>query len=626
MKPKKPTVREIIALRWELDAFYRQWHDQQREDEAFYNAGSGITGGIKIAVGQTDTPDLFDQVRLPTGKTIIDTAAEHASGNFPRLHVPRRRETEKAQEATTLMEKAGQGFWYRCIAEAPLNPLRAWAQIGGLRGAICASLFYNKEKWPELPSKPGDGASESEEENYEEAVASRKSSWPFELDWVDPLNVYPDPATEGKEFIIIAFNRMAHEVKRRWPNWDMKKPGTNTVYKLTDYVDFISYWDKTYHAYIIGSMAASTNPETASGTPLIKAYDGVAPHGFGFMPYYFTSAGYGMPTGLPEYRYQGLLTPIKDLLGAEMRSLTHTQAVIAQQAFPWLLAAQGVQLNMSLGGVTRVPAGTALKDAVLELRPVVPISELLQFVELVKSRIESATLPDTLGGMRPKGVYSGYHESILVGTGRARLRPLSDALEHVAEWATSGFFKLVENVVEEPVSVWGKGMGGNEFITLKPKDINGAYEVYVSLVPDLPQDTAVNISNGQKLFQEGIISGRDFLETYAGRENAEEILRERFIEDVVKSPQAQQQMIADTLKAFGFPSYTTGPVGVPGVRASGEIGLAGGPQVGQAGAAPAGAPAGAPSGSMAGIPNMPTPPGGALPSAPGVGAAQGGRR
>lgn len=618
MKPKKPTIRELIALRWELDAYYRPWKNQMLEDEAFYNAGSGLQGGIKVAVGQADTPDLFDQMRLPTGKTIVDTAAEHASGNFPRLHVPRRHETEKMQALTTLMEKAGQGFWYRCIAEAPLNPLRAWAQLGGLRGAICASLFYNKDKWPDLPTKPGPGATETEDEDYDEAVAQRESAWPFELDWVDPMVVFPDPATEGKEFIIIAFNRMAHEVKRRWPNWDMKKPGTNTVYKLTDYVDFISYWDRTYHAYIIGGPM-TTDPVAAQGQALIKAYDGVAPHGYGFLPYFFTSAGYGMPTGMPEYRYQGLLTPIKDLLGAEMRSLTHTQAVIAQQAFPWLIAQQGVNLNMSLGGVTRVPAGTPLKDAVLELRPVVPISELLQFTELVKTRIEGATIPDTLSGLRPKGIYSGYHESILVGTGRARLRPLSDALEHTAEWATSGFFKLVENVVEGPVSVWGKGMGGNEFITLKPSDINGAYEVYISLVPDLPQDTSVNIGNGQKLFQEGIISGRDFLETYAGRENAEEILKERFIEDVVKSPQAQQQMIADTLKAFGFPSYTTGPVGVPGVRASGEVGLAGGPEVSQGGAG--GPPAGA-----TGIPAQPSPPGGALPGAPGTGAMQGGKR
>src|SRR6185295_14482723 len=151
---------------------------------------------------------------------------------------------------------------------------------------------------------------------------------------------------------------------------------------------------------------------------------------------------------------------------------------------------------------------------------VVPINELMTLSDNIKQRIEGATIPDTLSGVRPKGIYSGYHESILVGTGRARLRPLSDALEHTVEWASSGFLKLVENKLKSPISVWGKGMQSNDFVTLKPSDINGAYEVYASLVPDLPQDTAVDIENGGKLYDRGAIPSRDYLETYAHRENA----------------------------------------------------------------------------------------------------------
>src|SRR5258706_5058036 len=476
-----PSVEEIVALRWELDTLYRPWHDQQLEDERYYNAASGDYSGTSsqtenqgpLRISASNMPDNFDQMRTPTAKTIIDTAAEHASGNFPRLHVPRKRETAKAQENTTLLEKVMQGFWYRAIAEAPLNPLRAWAQLGGLRGAIGASLLYNPDKWPDLPEKPADGADDATVEAYDDAVAQRKSSWPFELDWVDPRVMFPDPSSEGREYIIVAFTRMAFEVKRRWPTWDMRIPGRSEPVKTTDMLDFIAYWDKTHYSYIVGNQSGILNSANgiANGYPLIKAYKGVVPHKYGFLPYFFQSAGYGMPTGAPQFRYQGLITPIRDLLKADMRNLTHTQAIVAQQAFPWIVAQFGVEPNMELGGVTRVPAGTAIKDAIIEMRPVVPINELMTLGDNIKARIEGATIPDTLSGMRPKGIYSGYHESVLVGTGRARLRPLSDALEHTVEWASSGFLKLVENKIKAPISIWGKGMQSNDFITIKPSDI-----------------------------------------------------------------------------------------------------------------------------------------------------------
>src|SRR5438309_7473559 len=105
-----PSVQEIMVMRWDLDYLYRAWHMQQAEDERYYNAassdysnqysGSGAQLQGPLRISAANIPDNFDQMRLPTGKTIIDTAAEHASGNFPRLHVPRKRETAKAQENT----------------------------------------------------------------------------------------------------------------------------------------------------------------------------------------------------------------------------------------------------------------------------------------------------------------------------------------------------------------------------------------------------------------------------------------------------------------------------------------------------------------------------------------------
>ena len=589
MKRKKPTVEEIVELRWEMDSVYSRLHAQQREDDQFYN--------LLYDVAVSTTPDNFETVRPPTATTIIDMTADHASGNFPRLHVPRRKESAKAQEQTTVMEKAAQGFWYRTIANSSTNILRAWAQSGALRGAICGSLSYDGDMLADLPVPSEHGGMESAEykELREEAEALRQSSWPFRLDYIDPMEVYPDPTTDGREFVIHAFKRKIYDVLRVWPGWDRMVPGDQEPRKMTDEIEFISYSDPEYRAYIVAGVIPHSR-----GYPLSKIGNGVQKHGYGFNPYFYIAGGFGSPFGSPEHRFRGMLTNVRDLLKLEARRMTHLDALIAQQAFPWLIAQRGVDPDMQLGGVTYVPQGTRVQDAITEMRPVVPIQEIVLELDTARSAIQRATIPDALGGTRPRGVDSGYHESLLVGTGRARIRALSNGLERAVEWASSGFYKLVEHKVKGPVSVWGKGMDTEqEFVTIKPEDIKGHYEVYASLVPSLPQDDSVNIANGLKLYEHGAIPIRDILETYAGRENAEELLNERLGEDVLKSPPMMQQLIAEAMKVT---NVTGGPIAVPGF-ASGQIGL-GMPS------APVGDTVNAASNpaSMQGITNIPTPP------------------
>jgi hypothetical protein len=558
-KSYKPTIDEIIALRWDLESTYAQWHAQQADDDRFYN--------VLYAVSSSLPPDAFEQVRPPSAAQIIDMAADHSAGNSPRLHVPRRKETAKAQSQTSIMEKAGVGFWYRNIAKAKVNPLRAWAQSGALRGAICASLFYDGDAWPDkpLPSKLGGIESADYKAAYDNYEALCADAWPFNLNYEDPMYAYPDPATEGNEYVILAFKRKAYEVKRAHPSWNYILAGQSEPCNPNDELEFISYADKEYRAYIVAGVG-----QMSKGRGLLGSGDGVVKHGYGFVPYFFIPGGYGSPFGSPEHRYSGLITKARDLLKLEARRMTHLDAIIAQQAFPWIVHQQGVQANMELMGVTVVPPGTKVQDAITELRPSIPIQEIVMELQAVRAALQRATLPDSLASEPSKSDESGYLRAQKIATGRSRVRSLTDALDRTCEWATSGFYRLVENKVKAPVSTWGKGMDANdEFVTISPKDINGHYEVYCTLAPSLPQDESTDIANGLKLYQSGAIPIRDLLETYAGRENPEELLTERLGEDVLKSPPMLQQMVMDAMAVTGV---TGGPIAVPGF-ASGNIGV-----------------------------------------------------
>lgn len=545
-----------MALKANLERYYDAWRGQMKNDERFY------TRNYAVVPDAGTPPEAFEQVRPPSATQIIEMAADHSTGNSPRLHVPRRRETAKAQAQTTIMEKAGSGFWYRAIANASTNVLRAWAQSGALRGAIGGSLLYDPDAMPDKPVPSEHGGMDSEEykELNDEYEAQCKSAWPFKLDYVDPLYMLPDPETEGKTYIIVAFKRKAFDIKRAWPQWDYTTPSHPEPYLPTDDLDFVSYHDNTYRWYGVADSGRTTE-----ATSLLNIKGGVQKHGYGFLPLFFVGGGYGSPFGNPEDRYCGLLTRATDLLSLEARRMTHLDALIAQQAFPWVVMAQGVTEDMRLGGITRVPSGMKVTEAVHELRPVIPIQEIVIELQNIRAAIQRATLPDALASESPKSGESGYLRSLSIGTGRSRIRSLTDALERTCQWATSGFFRLVENKVKGPVSIWGKGMGAeDEFVTIKPNDINGHYEVYVSLTPSLPQDESMDIANGEKLYQGGGISKRYELENYAHIENADEVMTERLAEDILRSTPMFGKLVQD---AMAVTMVTPGPVGTPGFTA-----------------------------------------------------------
>jgi len=549
----RPTIEEIMALKENLERHYQRWRDQMREDDRFY------TQNYSVVADAGTPPDGYEQVRPPSATQIIEMAADHSTGNTPRLHVPRRKETTKAQEQTTIMEKAGSGFWYRSIANASTNILRAWAQSGALRGAIGGSLLYDPDAMPDKPVPSEHGGTESEEYKalLDEYEALARSAWPFKLDYRDPLYMLPDPETEGRTYIIEAFKRKAFDVKRAWPNWDYTTPAHPQPMLPTDDVEFVSYWDREYRAELVSGFGQMT-----SARALINSGGGVVKHGYGFLPKFFLAGGYGSPFGNPEDRYAGLLTRAKDLFSLEARRMTHLDAIIAQEAFPTVVTAPGVILERRLGGLTIAPSGMKAVDAIHEFRPQIPVQEIVIELQNIRGAIQRATLPDSLASEAPKSGESGYLRSLQIGTGRSRIRSLTAALERTCEWATSGFYRLVENKVKGPVSVWGKGMGAeDEFVTIQPDDISGHYEVYVDLAPSLPQDASTDISNGLKLYQAGGVPMRDVLETYAGRENSEELMVERLGEDVLRSQPMFAKLVQD---AMAVTQVTPGPIGTPG--------------------------------------------------------------
>jgi hypothetical protein len=108
------------------------------------------------------------------------------------------------------------------------------------------------------PSEFGGIDSDAYKEAFAEYEAQAREAWPFKLDYRDPMYVFPDPATEGKDYIIEAFKDKAFNVKRRWPSWDYMIPGRRDPLKPTDEIEYIGWCDQEYIAYLVSEIGGKT--------------------------------------------------------------------------------------------------------------------------------------------------------------------------------------------------------------------------------------------------------------------------------------------------------------------------------------------------------------------------------
>ena len=55
------------------------------------------------------------------------------------------------------------------------------------------------------------------EEEKAEYETNKKVEWPFFTRALDPRNVYPDPGTVGRKWVIVRYQRAAGSIKQQWP-------------------------------------------------------------------------------------------------------------------------------------------------------------------------------------------------------------------------------------------------------------------------------------------------------------------------------------------------------------------------------------------------------------------------
>lgn len=480
-------------------------------DRRFDEAWEYYSGQFKINV-----PNGFEAYIDPKIKGIIDVDTGHIITSNPVVTVPPSKASKEAERAADVREKFLQVALARLRRNLTHDPLKRAASHGFKYGVYC---FKGPLYDPSLLKAKGKST---------DSVGQFR--FPIVVQAINPKRVLPEPGASQPRWYFEHYKRKVFAVKMNWVEFQTDK-------KDDEDVEWVEYWDDNVRYY------------WADGKIVYKV-----PNLYGFPPYEMGYAGMGDESddGLPEWEAMGLIHPAIPTLRSRARSLTALDALLQMAAFPVLVSDKPVgQLNLQFvpGRINHVPPELNLRPwHQLQINP-----DLYKFLAILDNDLETMTHARSVEGQRDLGVNSGYMQSMLVAQARLRYEELMGNLEHSIANLLGKVLMLVENVIQEPLTVYGTfGKGDKNTATIRPQDIGGQYycEVKLSAVDTELQDRKAML--GSKLYREGLLRRRTAIEEYIGRPNATEEEEGILVDKLLENPTIQMAQAQEIAKEMGY--------------------------------------------------------------------------
>ena len=526
MEGSAPTLQEIMKRAdRRRDGDWQGFYKLCKKADMFYDG----TYQIQTAEGGIE-------VRSATGHAQIESATDHIDVKNMSMETPL--PGPRGQHRAGVLTKFDIGNWHKLEMDKPVR--RMLVKDMFRYGVSWSKAMFDPDRWPERPKL--DPKSPEWRDEMKKFLAKRKIRHPLSCDVVNPKNMVVDLATTGMSWAVQFYNLSKDDATSRFPDLSSTIHGVITDAGGGDpdkLHDFFEYWDDTWTVYIFAGKKI-----------------GEWKHNYGYLPFIEGNAGYGeVDSPDPSKRWRGLLHNIYDLLLLEARILSQYESILAQSAWPGH-AIQGpeelvakVQDNWppQPGQTVHIPPGVNL----VEVRPIVPPQEILRLHQVIIAKIEEDTAPSVARGANVPAAASGYRVAVQAGIAKLKFGPVADGLGRSIEKLNAVYRSIVENVIQEPITVWAR-TEANEFEqTLKPSDIKGYHVSVVKAEATAPEDADRRANLGINLFQAGLSSWYHIVRDYIGYKNPLEIYTQRQAELTLEQPEIQQAIRQKTMEKHG---------------------------------------------------------------------------
>lgn len=467
-------------------------------------------------------PDNGTMIRLGTAQSVINTLVAHVTPQFTDVTVPP--PGPRGQPRAELIEKFLRGANHMIEQETPVEAVTAMHM--GLYGVGWEKIEFVAQKWADFPVPPdSDGDSTAEyREQLENALERRHIDWPIEAEAVNPQSMVWDTNNGMHPRWVVYFKQVESAwVKAHFPEWNGPDRGM---------VDWVETWTQSQVAFVADHRWA-IQPRK---------------HGYGILPWtmYWPQAGLVTLGNKPEHLYRGILHGNFEMLRGQSRLASHYLDIVGNSAWRTkdFKGPQGIteqvmeQYEESPGSKNYVPQNVEITVS----ETAEPPQSVIIAREMLSSAISENTAPGVTRGERPRGAASGFETAVLSGIAAlVNFGPYVKARQHGLQQRNGIVLRIVENVIRDRVTVWGRTEAGPLDAAIRPKDIRGHYANIVALSPTSPEEQERRVNMWSSKWREGYVDHQTALRK-GGVSNALEVLSRLQVEKLVEGELVQSAL------------------------------------------------------------------------------------
>ena len=507
-----PLEEPLLSLDWvkstlelkrkEFDDFFQNCE----EAEQFY-----------LSNFEFDVPETGSLVRLGTSHSTINTLVAHVTPQFLDISVPP--PGPKGGARAELLEKFLRGANHMLEQFSPTR--RETAKHMALYGIAFEKTEFAANRWEDFPEPPGEDESMSGyQQQLQDVLDKRNINWPIISTCINPkMMVWDTNNIQNPRWVMHFYEIEASWVKAHFPSWDGPAEGT---------VEFVETWTHSQVCYMAEGQFA-LEPRR---------------HGYKTLPFtvYWPHTGLMTDGNDPSTLYRGILHGNFDMLRAESRLASQYLDIVGNAAWPTrdFRGPPGIteqvmeQYEETPGAKNFLPQNVSVDQSETPDPP----SSIVIAQQMMQQAIESNTAPAVSRGERPTGAASGYHTAVLAGIAALNFGAYVEAAQRGLQDRNSIILHIIENVIQDKVTVFGKTETGPLDAILRPNDIRGHYVNMVQLTPTSPEEQERKLNLWNNLWRTGFVDHDTSLRK-AGVSNALEVRSKLLAEAFLKSEQVQ---------------------------------------------------------------------------------------
>jgi len=542
--PPRDTSTAQDLLIWAED-YYGKSFDGFTEDNLFYE------GQLEPFVETTENMP----VTIPTtGRAVIDEAVDSIVPADILVLYPPRGVTSKAERDADAARRWIKAAWTHIrTASADIDPVRDFARNLFAHGKACLKVVPDYTLWPVLEDEDVEELRKAGPKKAKEELDAiremRAGNFPLTVRSLPPECVMEDPTVNTRKLWICERYNMSNSEVRSLYSQQVEEFRGQEFWGYNSYIVH-ELWTATYRTHA-GKLHKGKHWIFINYEKVVEEdspYDD--------LPYVLKYSGFGREAyeGSPEYKSVGFFTrQVKSMLLAQARRATAFDAIMSQFAYPIAFMDDTVEdadISLAPGAVNFVPAGILANMQNTFVKAPVLAPEYLQSLNFMDDQIERGTVQRSVRGASMPGADSAAQYSLQSNNAKLRMESCKQACEQALSSASQKMLRYVDGHLKDDVSVFVIDAKVSKY-TLGPSNIRGNHNVGITFMPNEDAIKERKLILANDAINKGGLSPYDAY-TFAGFENASELIERRMAYDVLMSDEVKKYVARDLLKKWGI--------------------------------------------------------------------------